>query len=245
VLEELDAEQYKHFLFLVVALRREVIDADEFRVQWLSRLLGMRVKFTDYRKEVTEELMGQLDALDGYYENGELRLSTGMNLLPAFNGWKARVGDMLNGLTFGDFVECLDALGVINESEDDSAREAAFNEITCKLYVREAEGDESVPVLLAVHAVTLVVSVFNMLTKEPIEIAGKPIDFGIIFRPVPGVPTRANDNTGWHGMAIEVATGGVFGTLKQVNETPMWDVLLYLYRCKFELMHDKTRRSKK
>ena len=53
----------------------------------------------------------------------------------------------------------------------------------------------------------------------------------------------ADDKTGWTGIVFEVAASGVFGNKKEVDDTPFWDVLLYLYKCKFEYLHQK--RNKK
>ena len=41
------------------------------------------------------------------------------------------------------------------------------------------------------------------------------------------------------GIVFEVAASGVFGNKKEVDDTPFWDVLLYLYKCKFEYLHQK------
>lgn len=240
VLEELSADQYKGYLFLAVMLRRGVLDERGFRAKLLAELMGLGVDITDYKPEIADRLIAQLGALDGFLdENGPIT-STGRNLLPEFAGWKARVGDMLNGLAFGEFVEGLTLLGRLDDDEEE--QQAVLNELARLLYSPpEDKADAEVPALVAVHSVTFFTSVFNMIRKEPIGISGEMIHFSIIFKPVPGVPSKADDHTGWHGIAMEVASSGVFGTLKEVNETPLWDVLLYLYRGKFDLLHEKRK----
>lgn len=240
VLEELSADQYKGYLFLAVMLRRGVLDERGFRAKLLAELMGLGVDITDYKPEIADRLIAQLGALDGFLdENGPIT-ATGRNLLPEFAGWTSKVGDMLNGLAFGDFVEALTLLGRLDEDEE--SQQEVLNELARLLYSPpEDKADAEVPALVAVHTVTFFTSVFNMIRKEPIGISGELINFSIIFKPVPGVPSKADDHTGWHGIAMEVASSGVFGTLKEVNEAPLWDVLLYLYRAKFDLLHEKRK----
>lgn len=240
VLEELSADQYKGYLFLAVMLRRGVLDETGFRAKLLAELMGLGVDITDYKPELADRLIAQLGVLDGFMDDQGPITATGRNLLPEFAGWRSKVGDMLNGLAFGDFVEGLTLLGRLDE--DEASQQAVLNELARLLYSPpEDKADAEVPALVAVHAVTLFTSVFNMIRKEPIGISGELINFSIIFKPVPGVPSKADDHTGWHGIAMEVASGGVFGTLKEVNGTPLWDVLLYLYRAKFDLLHKKRK----
>ena len=239
-LEELSADQYKGYLFLAVMLRRGVLDEMGFRAKLLAELMGLGVEITDFKPDVAEGLIAQLGVLDGFLdENGPIT-ATGRNLLPEFAGWTAKVGDMLNGLAFGEFVEALTLLGRLDEDEE--SQQAVLNDLARLLYSPpEDRADAEVPALVAVHSVTFFTSVFNMIRKEPIGISGEMINFSIIFKPVPGMPSKADDHTGWHGIAMEVASSGVFGTLKEVNSTPLWDVLLYLYRAKFDLLHEKRK----
>lgn len=240
MLDELSAEQYQAYLFLAVMLRRGIIDEMGFRAKLLAELMGLKVDITDFKPDVAEGLIGQLGVLDGFFDGQWPITATGRNLLPEFAGWTSKVGDMLNGLSFGDFVEALTLLGRLDDEEE--SQQAVLNELARLLYSPpEDKPDTEVPALVAVHSLTFFTSVFNMIRKEPIGISGEMINFSIIFKPVPGVPSKADDHTGWHGIAMEVASSGVFGTLKDVNGTPLWDVLLYLYRAKFDLLHEKRK----
>ena len=98
VLEELSAEQYKGYLFLAVMLRRGVLDETGFRAKLLAELMGLGVDITDFKPDVAEGLIAQLDVLDGFLDEKGPITATGRNLLPEFAGWKARVGDMLTQL---------------------------------------------------------------------------------------------------------------------------------------------------
>ena len=238
MLDELSPEQYQGYLFLAVMLRRGVIDETGFRAKLLAELLELPADITDYRAEIADRLIAQLGVLDGFFDEKGAITATGRNLLPEFAGWKSKVGDMLNGMTFGDFIEAINLLGQLDES--DEAQLQVLGELSRLMYSAPSEEAE-VPMLVAVHSLTLFTSVFNMIRTGPISISGEDINFSIIFKPVPGVPSKANDHTGWHGIAMEVASSGVFGPLKEVHSTPLWDVLLYLYRAKFDLLHEKRK----
>ena len=237
-LEELSPDQYQGYLFLAVMLRRGVLDEQSWRAKLLALLLELPVDIEAYKPEVADKLLAQLGVLDGFLDDKGPITATGRNLLPEFAGWRSKVGDMLNGMKFGEFVEALNLLGMLDEAED---QVEVMTELAHLMYERTeaADPESDVPALVAVHSLTLFTSVFNMIRTGPISISGEDINFSIIFKPVPGVPSKANDHTGWHGIAMEVASGGVFGPLKEVHATPLWDVLLYLYRAKFDLLHEK------
>jgi hypothetical protein len=80
-------------------------------------------------------------------------------------------------------------------------------------------------------------SVWKLIQTRPVEINGRKIDFRILFQ---GSVSRADDHTGWTGITFEVAAAGLFGTVNDVEACDMWAVLIYLYKCKFEYLNDKT-----
>ena len=157
------------------------------------------------------------------------------------------VGDMLNGLTFGNFCDCLDLLQQSKQAaaeKDDPAINEFFQDITLKLYrYKDPEKTPAVPSLLAIHAVNFFSAVWEMVLSGPVYIGGEAIDFRILFQKLASEDRKADDKTGWTGIVFEVAASGVFGNKKEVDDTPFWDVLLYLYKCKFEYLHQK--RNKK
>ena len=75
-LDEINSEQYRQFLILSVLMNRGTLTPGQFRVKWLSFLLGMKADYTIYRREIIRELDEQLDKLDGFFsyttgKNGE------------------------------------------------------------------------------------------------------------------------------------------------------------------------------
>ena len=236
-LDEVSSDQYRQFLILAVLMNRGTISPGQFRVKWLSFLLGMKADYTMYRRDIIRELDGQLEKLDGFFsyttdKEGERIvtpiLKTGRNLMQDFGGWHG-VGDMLNGLTFGSFCDCLDLLQQSKQAvaeKDDPAINEIFQDITLKLY--RYKDPEKTP---------------EMVLSGPVYIGGEAIDFRILFQKLASEDRKADDKTGWTGIVFEVAASGVFGNKKEVDDTPFWDVLLYLYKCKFEYLHQK--RNKK
>ena len=94
--------------------------------------------------------------------------------------------------------------------------------------------------ILAWHAPMLFLAVWKAIQSGPIEINGRDVDFSIIFRS--SGPRRPDDKTGWAGITFEIATSGVFGNVAEVEASPFWSVLMYLYKCKFEYIHDKSKK---
>lgn len=70
-----------------------------------------------------------------------------------FGGWHG-VGDMLNGLTFGNFCDCLDLLQQSKQAaaeKDDPAINEIFQDITLKLY-RYKDPEDAGRSFLACHS---------------------------------------------------------------------------------------------
>lgn len=240
---ELAPEQYRYYCFLAFALGGGVIDGDYFRVRWLSYLVGLgKADFTLLRQQHMEELKAQMGAVDGFFiaagDRVRLDFDTPINLLPEHDGYKGP-GDWLDGVTFGEFVECL----TISESmagADEQEVAAGCGHIARRLY--HIPDDEPVPDLLAFHAPTLLASVWKAIQSGPIDINGKKIDFRIIFRS--SGKSRPDDKTGWTGITFEIASAGLFGNVAQVENTDLWTVLIYLYKCKFEYLNEKRTSNK-
>ena len=51
-LDEVSSEQYRQFLILAVLMNRGTISPGQFRVKWLSFLLGMKADYAMYRCEI-------------------------------------------------------------------------------------------------------------------------------------------------------------------------------------------------
>lgn len=236
---ELTARQYEYYCLIALALASGDITPDYWRVRWFSFLLGLgRVDYTIYTPEIVAEVEAQKEAIDGFLierSDGKIHLdfNTPANLLPEYLGYKGP-GDWLDGLSFGKFVECLTVLESLNGAEADEVA-AGYDRVAGIMYA--IPDNEPVPMLLSFHAPTLLGSVWKAIQSAPVEINGRKIDFGIIFRGTGS--SRPDDKTGWTGITFEVAAAGVFGTISDVEAADMWSVLLYLYRCKFEYLNEQ------
>lgn len=238
-IEELTPRQYEEYCRVSRALLAGIIDLDFWRVRWMSYLIGMgSANFTMLKKPHREELYRQLDALEGFLVKNadgtpEPDFGTPRNLLPEFRTHKGP-GDWLNGMTYGDFTECLNLFSAANADEEHAGE--CLERVTRIMY--HIEETSLIPDLLTFHAVRFFLAVWHEIQSGPVEYNGRDIDFRIIFR---GKSTRPDDGTGWAGVTLEVAQSGVFGPVRDVMNADLWEVLLYLYKCKFE--HDNENKS--
>lgn len=183
-------------------------------------------------------------AVDGFFfksaDNGRkyIDLSTPLNKLPVYiHGEKEYKGpsDWLGDLTFGQFIEILNLMSSLGSDTTADDYIEVTQEVARIMYGIPAA--DSVPTLLLFHVPLLFKSVWHKIESGPVEIDGNMIDFRIIFRKSGN--TKPDDKTGWNGILFEVATAGLFGPVEQVKQTPFWEVLLYLYKCKFEYIHQE------
>ena len=242
---ELTPAQYEYYVFLAYALGAGVIDGDYFRVRWLSFLIGLgKADYTLLKAQHVEELKAQAGAIEGFFvtEGNRVHLdfNTPVNLLPSYGGYQGP-GDWLEGVTYGEFVECLTIAENLHQMNEQEVAEG-YAHIARRLY--HIPDGEKVPDLLAFHAPTLLASVWKAILAGPVEINGKKIDLRIIFRSSGG-GKKPDDKTGWTGITFEVATAGLFGNVAEVERTDMWAVLIYLYKCKFEYLNEKRNTQNK
>lgn len=236
--DELTPGQYEYFCFMAFMVAGCMYTAHYLRVRWLSFLIGMKkVDYTILKPEFVAELDAQLDAVNGFFDISadipRLRIDTVRNLMPVFKGHKGP-GDMLQGVTWGEFTECFTVAGGINGTTPEESAESCRHIARILYHIPESK---PVPELLAFHAPRLFANVWHAIQSGPIEINGQKIDFRIIFKSAGN--TKPDDRTGWTGITFEVASAGLFGNVEQVERTDMWAVLIYLYRCKFEYLNEK------
>lgn len=244
--DELTPEQYRYYCFLAFALEGGLITPDYFRVRWLSYLIGMgRADFTLLKDKYIDELKEQLSAVENFFvkenvagvERIHLDFETVVNLLPEYREYKGP-GDLLQGVTFGEFVECLTVAECMIDGDRDGITRGCEH-IARILY--HIPSESRVPDLLTFHAPKLFSAVWKAIQSGPIEINGKKIDFRIIFKSTGS--SKPDDKTGWTGITFEIASAGLFGNVSEVEKEDMWAVLIYLYKCKFEYLNEK-RNSK-
>lgn len=245
-IDELAPDQYVYYLHLTAWLRAGILDLRQWLRRWTAYLAGIGEINPDLLREDFRAQFGEIEAVAERTflrrtDSGELTPDTTScrNLLPFYKDFKGP-GDWLDDMTFGSFTKCA-ALFEQARSAGDSDAADFYAEIARELYA--IPKDTQVPQVLMWHAPALFASVCHAIQSEPVDINGKPVDFGIIFRPAPVSDRRPDDNTGWAGVAFEVAASGIFGNMRELESTPLWDVLLYLYKCKFEYLNDKSKKK--
>lgn len=238
-LEELTPEQYSFYVLIGMWVKAGGITPDYWRTRWFSHLVGLgRMDYTMLVPEYIAEAESLLESVVApFLADGEPVFKTCVNLLPEYQGYRGPA-DWLNDISFATFVECYSLMEQAAASDEP---QSSYEAVARALY--HIPESEPVPELLVWHAPMLFGSVSEALYKEPIEINGKPIDFSIIFKSSGG--SRADDKTGWAGIAFEVAAAGVFGNVRELDESPLWSVLMYLYKCKFEYLHEKRNSPQK
>lgn len=238
--DDLSVEQYRKLLVMALMLNRGALSLRDFRVAWLSYLLGIKgYLYTDliekYRCEA-ERLMPVVSGFVTRASDGRdmVRLDSVRNLMPVFREWQGP-GDFLHGMAFDEFVHCLHLLSDVGKGDSDAAEEIAR-----ELY--HVPSSEMPPPELVLHSVSMFSSVCEAIMTGPIRLNGEPVDLSIIFKPS-GSRRVADDHTGWAGVTFEIAAAGVFGTVRDVDKSPYLDVLLYLYKMKYEYLHDKSNKK--
>lgn len=212
-------------------------------------LLDLRCRFGLLKPELQQQLEALMPVAENFFREDEggkwlPDLDTVRNLMPEYLGHKGP-GHWLEGMTFGEFTECLAVLGELRDSGDsagDVAGDVANDhaEHIARVMYR-LKPDTPVSPALCLHAFNFFLAVWNRICRAPVQLGGKQVDLRIIFKS--HGPARPDDNTGWAGIAFEVAASGVFGDLKGVEATDFWSVLLYLYKCKFEYINDNHNNS--
>lgn len=236
--EEMTPAQYEATLKDVLMLQAAEVSTMEVRRAMFAVLAGIVVPLRLLRAELLAEIDAQLSALDGLFTMtpaGEvLKWQSSQNLLPVYMGYQGP-GDLLEGVKFGEFVECLTLMEEVPSSASEPARAfAAYERVARVLY--HIPEEREVPSLLLIHAPAMFASVWSTIMEGPIEFNGKKIDFRIIFKN--SGSGKPDDKTGWAGVTFEVAAAGLFGKVSEVEAAPFWEVLLYLYKCKFEYLNE-------
>lgn len=265
-IDELSHAQYIAYLRLFLMNLPE----DLTRRRLFPILLSLPIAdYHDYRQDIIAELDTWQSALDPFFVAGHLTLNTTRQMLREYRGWKGP-GDMLDGINFGQFIAALimyeefirlTAHGGSADGIPTAANDCLL-ELTRQLYTAptaptvpggSAAGSpaDSSPAdsprpsdLLILHATHFFVSCYQYIAATPVHINGYDIDLSIIFTASGGSPARhrtPDDHTGWQGIAFEIAEQGLFGTYNDLMRQPLFDVLLYLYKRRFEQLHKKRK----
>lgn len=169
-------------------------------------------------------------------------LKIGWNLLFVYKEWKG-LGDMFLGIIFGQFIECM---GVMVEMECvwEQGNEEGIGELIFfigRLFYKK-QGFQEIGFfffLVCFYVYIFFFVVWELIYSVFILINGKDIDFLILFEKFGW--GNVGDNIGWVGILYDVVVLGVFGDFRQVNDIFFWDVMLYIYKCRFEMLYNNKK----
>ena len=247
-IDELDPDQYLKYIELIDTAETICMPIHELRLHILKIVcpvsLGFRylIMSKDSRSDTETRLYQLSEKMDSFFdieETGNKKTymahkRCGTNLLPTWNGLRGPE-DMLNNITWGDFVSCMNLLNAYRKAFEDEELEEAkriVTELFHILYTGTSDKKMVVPVSVEMHALTFFCYVFELISSVPIPIHGEEIDFRILFSG--NGSTGKDSKMGWSGLVFSVAESGVFGRTEDVNKESFWPVLLYLYKCTFD-----------
>lgn len=241
-IEEFTPAQYRRYLEISIMADRGIIDRAGLRSKLLTMLLNESVDISIQDERTSLEAFKLIRITEPFIVSRDrrdrLNLETGENLLKEWNGWFGP-GDMLSGLTFGKFIDCDTLLKLIARSEWAEERERLTVDFCKKMYSCPSCQDSTPDELLCAHSLVLYNNVMQCLRNDLVDFNGERLNFSILFEK--SDKRKPDDHTGWTGAAMDIAETGVFGTYQQVVNTQLWDVLLFLYRKKFDYLHNHSK----
>ena len=108
LIDEFTPAQYRRYLEISLLNDRGILSRPTLRSKLLTLLLDERTDLSMQREETIEEALNHIDLTLPFILPGEKRdrmnLNTGLNLLKEWDGWTGP-GDMLDGVTFGAFID--------------------------------------------------------------------------------------------------------------------------------------------
>lgn len=240
-LEELTPPQYYRYLEIASLASRGLLKEMDVRLKLVTLFLDLPVCISMLPPKTWKPYLGLLPLADPFIlkEDGTVRLDlkTGVNLLPTWQGWNGPE-DMLNNVSYDTFCRCM---ALTRQMDSDTRSDDTLREFGRLLYSDGRGGTP--PMLVCLHAYLLFMNVFGIIHSEPLDIDGQQLDLRILFRK-DATDHRPDDHTGWAGIGMDIAETGTFGSYQEVKQTPFWDILLYLYKKKFDRMHQKKHKKK-
>lgn len=280
-IDELTGEQYLFYLDLALQqMTGDITDAQEIKrrlfVKFTDLKMSVRMSFctAEEEAEIWAALTAKINLLDSFFDIEEnpqplkgseekvyhMHIQSGVNLLPTWNGLKGPA-DMLSDITWGDFVNCLNAMKLISLArEDGDIREIQSNTIEIFKTLYRAKSKEQraknpdsyrgrgktkeTPDTVLFHALTYFSYVYELISTMPIPVNGEEVDFSIIWKKDEDDDSADDDKSGWSGVLFMIAETGVFGRTADVNEANLYDVLMFLYSRKKQQIAEKKQLKK-
>jgi hypothetical protein len=261
-IHELTPDEYLFYLDLALKqVTGEITDEKEIKralfVKITDLKVGWRMAWSTEDEEVAvwSALTEKINLLDSFFdirtENDrhiyDMHLKSGANLLPTWDGLHGPE-DMLNNMNWGEFVRCLNAVKMLNkarEQEDLAGIQQNTIELFETMYTgRRKSSKKPIPDVVLFHAINFFGYVYELISTVPIEINGEMIDFSIIWKSDDDETKEQKNKSGWEGILFAIAEAGIFGRTVDVNNTPLYEVLMYLYDKKHQILEEKKQQEK-
>jgi hypothetical protein len=250
--DELTPKQFHYFMkrFSGKALSGEW-GIDDLKLDFADYLLGRKKYFRQSKREAYHALVFQLaGSLSWMYDESknpvELNFDTTINLFPSLG---KLVGPASHGsdLRFGEYRKCVALYEEFNQSEGDEMfldmlsgslyrhpgktpeqRREPFSEFKIEEYGRNGSRFD----YATKYAVYVWFMNFNRhLVSGEFVIDGKTITFAPIFGK-PGGEKSSGQDIGFSSILFTMADAGTFGKADEVDQTPLFQIML-------KLLHDK------
>lgn len=235
---ELRPRQLLFYVKLMLMSYDGEIDFATYKLLLYRKLTGLRLSHRFYaakpdrREALLDAVRRNAESMRSFFDVSETehtfspRGMSGRNPLPRI---RLRQGpaDMLVDLPWGCFCNCVKACADTKDADRAKFRRTVsyvFDQLYRPVirFIRLP-----VPFEAQYAAFLFFRAVLDLLYSSPVTVNGREIDFGILFK---SDKKEKSDGVGWDGLRLAVAEAGVFGTLNQTDNQPLWDVLIYLYK---------------
>lgn len=253
-LSECDAKQYMDMAELIFYFQNQQISYDEFRTHAVYKLMGMKpskkeTEDEDIKFSNVYQISELIDSFFDINEKGQKTIKQYYihNPVPTMKFlWKTYYGpeDNFNNMTFGEYRDALRFFHDFHATGDMEylklltaifyRPKRLFKKIgySSKDLDKRIEGYKYAPIGFVYGFYLLFASFQKYLVEAKIMWAGKELDLSILFDT--GTKSDQPESTampgiGMDSVAFSMAESGVFGTLKEVDATDFWDIMVRMY----------------
>lgn len=254
-LSECDKEQYIGVSKAVYLYRIGAITYPEFQLIAINSILGLKPSLSEKSEEFHQNIAFLLQYIDGFFsietnpetDTKEMKINLGFTHNPisliTHSGFDwVGPSDGFESVKFGQYVEAMALFFDYAEFQERKTLEKLFatlyrpkiSFLPKKLWQlhRLDEG-----ILYGVYL--LFASFQEYVANGTIFYNGQEIDLSIIYQNDSKIPDSKIPGIGMKSILFDLAASGVFGAKYEVEQTPLWEVLLRLYDSKKKSMDEK------
>lgn len=253
-LSECDAKQYMDMAELIFYFQNQQISYDEFRTHAVYKLMDMKPnkkesEHEDIKFSNVYQISELIDSFFDIDDKGQKTIKQYYihNPVPKMKFlWKTYYGpeDNFNNMTFGEYRDALRFFHDFHATGDMEYLKLLtaifyrpkhlFKKIgySSKDLDKRIEGYKYAPIGFVYGFYLLFASFQKYLVEAKIMWGGKELDLSILFdsgTKSDEPESAAMPGIGMDSVAFSMAESGVFGTLKEVDATDFWDIMVRMY----------------